>query len=590
MKQSCLSILLIVIFYSGNLISQPIITQLTPVPTENTIYCTKKIPGTNTLISVGEGATVMRSFDEGETWNKQYSGIYLNPSLDLHDVYFLNSNVGFICGRAGYIFKTIDGGVVWCEVYDGNSDYKLFDVVFCNDSTGYCVGEYGQLNQTNNYGENWNNVQLGYYFDFNAIDFCDDNIGFIVGESAGVVLKTEDGGGAWNPVNLFPAYVNSGLKDIYFVNETVGYVIMHDLSGMTNSYGRIYKTNDKGNTCTEVFTITDFLPDAFDFVDENNGIVNFHGVGGDVKIFYTNDGGVNWYESEVPEEIWPLLNTVCYTSNDVAVSGGYMGQVYKTTDAGMAWEPKFERTFFGDISYMEFLNNSEGFILADNVLENNTNLYKTTDGGHTWDIISTVELESIDFVNSEIGYACSLENDLTVYKTVDGGCNWTETATVWSSAVSCSIKFYDEMSGLMSCVMGSILKTSDGGYIFAGHTESYSSREYDYWLVKVDENGNGEWNKTFGGADYEEAYSVQQTSDDGYIIAGKTKSFGEGGDDFWLVKTDEEGNREWSKTLGDFREDVANSVQQTSDGGYIVVGWTESQGAGKKDFWVVKLK
>ncbi len=117
MKKSFLTLLMVIaVFACCNLKSQPIITQFTPSPTENTINCVKKISGTNTLISVGDGATIMRSFDEGETWDKQYSGIYLNPFLDLHDLFFINSNEGFVCGVSGDIYKTIDGGNVWHKI------------------------------------------------------------------------------------------------------------------------------------------------------------------------------------------------------------------------------------------------------------------------------------------------------------------------------------------------------------------------------------------------------------------------------------------------------------------------------------------
>ncbi|MCK4724115.1 MAG: hypothetical protein KAT75_12460, partial [Dehalococcoidia bacterium] len=86
------------------------------------------------------------------------------------------------------------------------------------------------------------------------------------------------------------------------------------------------------------------------------------------------------------------------------------------------------------------------------------------------------------------------------------------------------------------------------------------------------------------------AMSVEQTSDGGYIIAGWTESYGAGLWDCWLVKTDAGGDEQWSKTFGGSVEDRAYPVRQTSDGGYIIAGGTSSYGAGGKDFWVIKLK
>ena len=140
----------------------------------------------------------------------------------------------------------------------------------------------------------------------------------------------------------------------------------------------------------------------------------------------------------------------------------------------------------------------------------------------------------------------------------------------------------------------SVQQTSDGGYILAGTTESYGAGSSDFWIVKTDSNGNKTWNKTFGGTEIDTAHSVQQTSDGGYILAGTTTSYGAGGADFWLVKTDSDGNEEWDKTFGGTGDDGAyywaSSVQQTSDGGYIFAGTTTSHGAGDNDFWLVKIK
>ena len=134
----------------------------------------------------------------------------------------------------------------------------------------------------------------------------------------------------------------------------------------------------------------------------------------------------------------------------------------------------------------------------------------------------------------------------------------------------------------------SLVETSDGGFALAGRTNSFGSGAYDFWLVRTDANGNMQWNKTYGGSDWDEAYSLVETSDGGFALAGET-TVGAGNYDSWLVKTDGTGNMEWNQTYGGTENDRANSLVETSDGGYALAGRTKSFGAGEyDDLWLVK--
>jgi len=135
----------------------------------------------------------------------------------------------------------------------------------------------------------------------------------------------------------------------------------------------------------------------------------------------------------------------------------------------------------------------------------------------------------------------------------------------------------------------SVQQTTDGGYILAGMTSSYGFGVGDCWLLKTDENGNEQWNRTYGGTNWDEAYSVIQTIDGGYIMVGESYSYGAGGTDWYIIKTDENGNEEWSQTFGGAEDDRALSIQQTNDECYILAGHTESFGAGSLDVWLIKM-
>lgn len=139
----------------------------------------------------------------------------------------------------------------------------------------------------------------------------------------------------------------------------------------------------------------------------------------------------------------------------------------------------------------------------------------------------------------------------------------------------------------------SVQQTSDGGYILAGEAGGDLGDPGAAWLVKTDSNGNKTWDKRFGGG-YEtdvagRAYSVDQTSDGGYIIAGTVRSYGVPDTDIWLIKVDSNGNQQWTTKFGGTEGDSVYSVQQASDGGYIVAGETMSYGAGSADAWLIKV-
>jgi len=135
----------------------------------------------------------------------------------------------------------------------------------------------------------------------------------------------------------------------------------------------------------------------------------------------------------------------------------------------------------------------------------------------------------------------------------------------------------------------SIQQTGDGGYIVAGDTESFGAGLSDIWVLKLDSNGATVWQRTYGGSDGDVARSIQQTGDGGYIVAGNTESFSAGLSDIWILKLNSDGAIEWQQTYGGSDDDAAYSVSQTGDGGYVVAGNTESFGAGLIDIWILKL-
>ncbi|MBL7933126.1 MAG: hypothetical protein JNL60_14565, partial [Bacteroidia bacterium] len=149
-------------------------------------------------------------------------------------------------------------------------------------------------------------------------------------------------------------------------------------------------------------------------------------------------------------------------------------------------------------------------------------------------------------------------------------------------------KFYGTWGGNGDDVGYSGKQTKDGNYIVAGSTSSYGHGEVDVYLLKIDSMGSVIWDKTYGAFNSEVGKSVIEVVDSGFVITGYTNSFGSGGYDAYLIRTDKNGNLIWQKTFGGTDWDFANDVVLGSDGNLHVVGYTYSYGAGKKDGFILK--
>ncbi len=133
----------------------------------------------------------------------------------------------------------------------------------------------------------------------------------------------------------------------------------------------------------------------------------------------------------------------------------------------------------------------------------------------------------------------------------------------------------------------SLAQTTDKGFIIAGYTHSFGNGMNDFYLIRTDKNGNTLWDKTYGGVSGEQATAVKQTEDGGFIVVGTTFSKGSGWGDIWLIKTNKDGNIMWEKTIGGSKNDEAQDIIIENDG-YVIAGNTKSKGLGEWDFWIIK--
>lgn len=238
--------------------------------------------------------------------------------------------------------------------------------------------------------------------------------------------------------------------------------------------------------------------------------------------------------------------------------------VQQTTDGGyivLGTTSSFGLGFYSDIYLIK--TDFEGNLIwsktygGDNSVEEGYFVQQTTDGGY--------------LLTGRTGLGVGNTNIYVVKTTYNGDTLWTKTFSRSSYS-----------SGY------SVLETIDNFYIITGFCSSLINGSYDICIIKTDNNGDTLWTKTYGGNSRDYAYSIQQTLDGGFIIVGSTQNFVGGGYNVYLIKTDNLGNVIWSKIYVGIAEDAGLFVQQTSDGGYIITGYTLSFGAGNGDVYLIK--
>ena len=268
----------------------------------------------------------------------------------------------------------------------------------------------------------------------------------------------------------------------------------------------------------------------------------------------------------------------------------------------------FERTSDGGYIVASFSNSDDGDVTGNQGLFDFLILKLSPEGTLEWQKSLGGSLDDLAYSiqqTSDGGYIVagdSRSND----GDVTGNHGGTDIWVVKLNATG-SIEWQKSLGGSLDDYSPSIQQTSDGGYIVAGSSRSSdgdlteNKGGSDYWIVKLSPNGNMEWQKSLGGSSDDDAYSIKQTPDGGYIVAGDSSSKdgdvtgNHGGTDIWVVKLDGSGNLEWERSFGGWGSEQAADIQLTTDGGYIVAGLSNfkdgdvSEHFGSYDYWIVKL-
>jgi hypothetical protein len=252
----------------------------------------------------------------------------------------------------------------------------------------------------------------------------------------------------------------------------------------------------------------------------------------------------------------------------------------------VVWNRTFSEGFGSEFRYVTGLD--DGFLLVGNIFlsSGGTSGYAIkidNDGNPLWD----VTLEAGSGVNKLFSATKAQDGFMLV--------GLTESADSGSSQV-CLVKISFDGKVIWNKVYGDsvdfagrgVALTQDGCYLVAGYTNSIGNGDYDFLALKIDASGKLLWNRTYGGVESDKAYAVASALD-GCVIVGDTRSQGSGDSDAWIVKIDLEGNLVWEKAFGGLDFDTPTCITLLSDGSYAVGGITFSFGNGMRDFWLFKV-
>ncbi|MBE0661640.1 MAG: T9SS type A sorting domain-containing protein [Bacteroidales bacterium] len=433
------------------------------LPQENAINDIARIPGTEIIVAVGEGSTVMISENLGESWDVNCNPAGLNNFAILKSVIFTDALLGFITTADGQILRTTDGGSQWSVVHTTSPESSLNDIHFFNANHGIVCGDNGLILKTGNGGDDWITLFSGVSSHLKEIRFVTDQKGVILTSSTDYLLTTIDGGNTWATPAFNPPLEITQMLSFDFVNETTGYLY----GNHSDMMGMIYKTVDGGNTWQLSFQADAMYTGKIAFSDPQMGMVLYGSHMYESKIYYTLDGGSNWTPATLPEYSMWTDRALFFYDPVTAFAAGSKGLIFRTEDHGISWSPLYEKVFKGSIVQVQFINESTGYITFLNELFGVIfwEIHKTIDGGVTWQAVSSIELfefpPAFHFPDESHGYIVSGWSIATLWKTDDGGSTW-ETVGIADSFTPMEVKFFSSQMGFVAG-QNKVYKTINAG-------------------------------------------------------------------------------------------------------------------------------
>lgn len=394
---------------------------------------------------------ILYTTDGGVSWKKQ-AEVNVSPS-NTRLIHFTKNRIGFAFREHSTLLRTEDYGSNWTGT---RFDANVLGIQFINDTDGFVSCDYGKVYKTTDAGITWTSISpvpnfFGYY-ELGAIYFLNSQIGFVAGNK-GRLLKTIDGGKTWQ----FFSSPYDYLSDLAVPSENTLYI---------SSNKTIYKSGNGGKVWEPLAVdISSPIDDrgiikTIHFFDVNNGFMT---VDRPSRYYFTNDGGNTWTSRSFQEggqETVVGMQVLADSLLFLHTNEGNRYNILKSTNKGNTWELVLNpMTYEENFNKSHFLNENEGFGVLYSFL------YKTTDGGKSWNKIfpeNEYQILQLEFPSDSIGYLSN--SDRQLYKTNDGGQSWQSIQLSPSFHEDLiAIKFLNDSVGIVAAEDGTVFATSDGG-------------------------------------------------------------------------------------------------------------------------------
>lgn len=433
-----------------------------PNPQGNDIYDVQYI-APDTLVSVGMAGTVLKSTDDGESWEH----MPIATSSHLKSVCFVDGQTGWAAGGSNgwtsdeAIIKTTDGGLTWNLQTTGTYDH-FESIYFIDDQIGWAAGGLSVF-KTIDGGANWVDISTPTITnDLYGIHFTNADTGYAAGLN-GAFYRSFDGGTNWSTLGTG---TTSDYYDIWFLNDSTGWAVgENEQIRITTDYGFTWTTQHQEPGTDNVWSIA--------FTDADTGYA-----AGREGLYYTYDGGANWQITTTIYQDLPNPRATAFNGGTKGVVVSQYGGIQKTTNAGASLYNVVTGVWPGWLETVFFIDEYTGWAAGDQ------GVLRTDNGGETWTEISNSQFTDIFFIDQNIGYG--LKNSGTIFKkTTNGGASWSN-ATSGLTGTMQSMFFIDEFTGWAVGLTGRIFKTTDGAGSWTQQVSTTTSFLQDVQFLDAD--------------------------------------------------------------------------------------------------------